>query len=558
MRSPLRTALVASVTSFSLILGACSGGASDEEKYNADSIAAADLNEKPRDEIQDGGTLTTAIAEISEQQNVFHADSTRYSSDVSRYYMPTLALFDGEGNYTPNPDYLTNASEETKDGNTVVTFDIVDKATFNDGTPIDVKAFETTWKINNGTNPAYSPAATDGYERITSVEQGDSPKQVKVTFDGAYAFWQGLFNQVAHPAMADPANYNDFINKVHPEWGAGPFKVEYFDPQKGEVKFVRNEKWWGDPAKLDARVMRQMEDSASINAFRNGEINATGVANKNRYATVKNMKGIDIRVAARTSKSLLTLNAKADNLSDPKVRQAIMTGINRDQIGQIIFNGIPYSETPPGSLTNYPFQKSYEDNFSTAVEKFDPEAAKKLLDEAGWTQAEGAQFREKDGKPLTLRYVLMGDSETSRAMAMAIQAMMKDLGVDLQVQERPSSDFSKVVTTYDFDVFPMGFNSGDPYGVAYFGQMYRSGSQLNRSQTGNAEFDAKIDELQDLPTADEQIKRGNELEKEAFKFYGLAPLYNGADMVAVKEDLANYGPGGFAVLPTEDIGYVKK
>lgn len=70
-----------------------------------------------------------------------------------------------------------------------------------------------------------------------------------------------------------------------------------------------------------------------------------------------------------------------------------------------------------------------------------------------------------------------------------------------------------MVTRRDFDMFPMGFSQSDPYGVAYFQQTYASDSQLNRSGTGTPEMDEKINELQKLPTEDEQIRRANELEK---------------------------------------------
>ena len=102
--------------------------------------------------------------------------------------------------------------------------------------------------------------------------------------------------------------------------------------------------------------------------------------------------------------------------------------------------------------------------------------------------------------------------------------MLKDVGVDLKIEERPSSEFSKVTSERDFDLFLSAFASSDPFGVAYFGQTYASDSTLNMSSTGTKEFDKKIEELQKLPTKDEQIDRVNELESEAFGHYGILPL----------------------------------
>lgn len=264
---------------------------------------------------------------------------------------------------------------------------------------------------------------------------------------------------------------------------------------------------------------------------------------------------VEIRTALRPSNFLLTLNSKSPVLADKTVREAFMTGIDRAQLAAIRFNGLNYSEKLPGSFLLFQTQEGYEDNFGSVV-SYDQDKAKQLLDDAGWKESANG-IREKDGAPLSVRYVTLGDSPMVQATATALQKMLKDIGVDCKVEERPTSDFSKVSTERDFDLFMMGFNSGDPFGVAYFGQVYGSDSELNKSGTGTPEMDAKIADLQKIADPDEQIKRANELEKEAFKEYGIMPYANGADMVAVKPGLANFGANSFAVLPVENIGWAK-
>lgn len=268
------------------------------------------------------------------------------------------------------------------------------------------------------------------------------------------------------------------------------------------------------------------------------------------------MNDIEIRTAMMPSNSLIVLNSGNEILKDIKVREAVLTGIDRSQLAAIRFNGLDgYKEELPGSLNLYQTQKGYEDNFG-AVVKFDAEKAKSLLDEAGWK--EGADgIREKNGKKLSLRYTMLGDSSIIKAMATATQKMLKDIGIDLKVEERPSSDFSEITTKKDFDIFPMRFTAGDPFGVAYFGQVYRSDSELNKSGTGTPEMDKKIEELAKIADPDEQIKKGNELEREALSTYGIMPIYNGPAMVATSPKLANFGAASFAVLEVENIGYTE-
>lgn len=568
MSKRLRVAALAGLSSISLVLASCSSDdntegttasgnqetantQADNASDNGDKLevkAAGDYNPMERDQIQDGGELTLAITEIAEQQNVFHANMNLYTRTLWSKYNPQLSLFDGDGTYHPNPAYLTDVQDEVVDGKTVVTYTINPEAKYNDGTPIDWTAYENTFKFNNGADPDVQVNSTDGYELIESVERGEDDKQAVVTFKQAYPWWEGLFDTLVPPQVKDADTFmNAYLKQVHPEWGAGPFKVESVDFETGTVSFVPNENWWGEKPKLDKISYRQMEDQASLNAFRAGEIDATGVGSRDRLATAKEMgDDVDIRTALRPSTFLMTINATAPGLDDIRVREAIMRGIDREQLAAIRFQGLGYSEELPGSFTLFQTQDGYADNFGDVIQ-YDPEKAKELLQEAGYDEA----------NPLTVRYVTLGDSPMVQATTSALQAMLRNIGVDVQVEERPSSDFSKVTAERDFDLFMSGFSSSDPFGVAYFGQIYGSDSELNKSGTGSPEMDQKIEELQQISDPQEQIDRANELEKEALQEFGIMPYANGPEIVAAKKGLANFGANSFAVLPIENVGWAK-
>ena len=560
MKKRYGLAVIALLSAAALTLSGCAG--TKQQEASSDSAGGVHINLKgdynpmERDQIKDGGELTLPIYEISEQSNSLHANSVMDTLTLWRWYNPQPVLFDGDGTWHLNPDYLTNVKDEEVDGKTVVTYDINPDAVFNDGTPIDWRAFETTWKVSNGENKDFSVSSTDGYELIESVTAGESDKQAVVTFKQPFAWWQALFNQFMHPAVSDPQTFNEgYLKNPHPEWGAGPYKVDQFDYNSGTVSFVPNEKWWGEKPKLDKVTYRQMESQATINAYQAGEVDAVEITNKDHLAVAKTVKDTTLRGTLRPSNYLVTLNAKTPTLEDVKVREAVFTGINRETLAQVRFNGMDYTENLPGSFALFQNQKGYQDNFGGLV-TYDQDKAKQLLDEAGWAES-GDGIREKDGKKLTLRYVTFGDSQLVKSTAAAMQKMLKDIGVDLQVEERPSSDFSKVIAEREFDVLTSGFMSYDPYGVAYFKQVYASDSELNKSGTGTPEMDEKIAELQQLPTQEEQIERANELEKEALQQYGIMPYVNGPQLYATKNGLANYGSYAFALVPKENIGWAK-
>ncbi|CCI83294.1 ABC transporter family substrate-binding protein [Corynebacterium otitidis] len=562
MRNAYRPALAVTAAA-ALFLAACGDGG--EGSPGADGGSGETLEISPEgdqnvtdyEDVADGGELTLAIAEAAEQQNVFHADMTAYSRDVWNWYNPQLLLAEGDGTTYPNPEYITNIDDELVDGKTVVTYDLNEDAEFNDGTPIDIEAFQATWRANNGEDEAYTVNSTEGWSEVESVEAGDSDKQVVVTFKRAYPWWAALYGSVLHPEAAEPENFSEaYVRQLRPEWGAGPFKVDSADFNSGTFTFVRNEKWWGREARLEKVTLRQLEDQASINAFRAGEIDATGVATKDRLAQAREMGDeIELRTSTRAFVALITLNSEAPGLDDVRVREAVARAIDRSQLAEIRYNGLEYEEELPGSLIWYPFQDEYKDNYTEAG-GFDAEKSKKILDEAGWEEGSDG-VREKDGEKLSLRYVSICDDPNTKATAQAVQQLLRDVGVDVKIEERPAADFSKVANERDFDIFPMGFSASDPFGVAYIGQIYRSDSQLNRSGVNSEEIDAAIAELVELPTAEEQTEAGHEIEKEALEQYGLIPFANGPIITALKPGLANFGPSSFAVLPRETIGWEK-
>jgi peptide/nickel transport system substrate-binding protein len=562
MRSFTRIAAIAATATLAVTLAACGGGGTGSGAgLPPVQGETPSYNPQPRDNVKDGGTLTTALPEISTQFNQFQGDATLFSRNVARLYTPELISFTQDGGVQYSRDYLvSDPKEETVDGNTKITYTINPKATWNDGSPIDWTAFEATWKTNNGKDKAYSSLTTDGYDRIASVTRGTDDKQAVVTFTGKWVWWPGLFNWVLNPKATDPKVFNEgFLNEPHNEWGAGPYQVQKYDKQNSTIVFERNPKWWGNPGKLDTQTIIGMDTPAAVNAFKNGQLDAVLTPNAEQVNQLKGT-GAEERKAARASSYLLQFNAKSPTIAEPAVRKALMEGIDRTQVSKIVFQGLDYTENPPGSLSLLPGQQGYQDNFPKVV-TFDAGKAKADLDAAGWVPGPDG-IRAKAGKPLAFDFVYTGETATKKAVASAVVSMMKDIGVTANVRALPASDFSSVIANRSFDVFFNGFANSDPYGVAYFCQLWCSDSQLNLSASGNPELDAEIKAVGALPTQQEQIAKANEVELKAFGTYGLMPMYNGVDIAFTKPGLANFGPdyGGGATYYTprpEDVGWQK-
>ena len=555
-RRPPRSAALAVVAVLWVALVACSGsGPSGAPGETAQSLAQkTQYDPQPYENLRDGGTVTTSLPEISPQFNPFETDTTLYSLTVWRWYNPVLITFTADGAAVYNPDYLTGVTQETVDGNTRVTYTINPKATYNDGAPIDWRSFESTWKTTNGTDPAYLTVATDGYDQITSVVRGVDDRQAVVTFRGIDVWWQGLFNILLNPAAASPAVYDQgYVNTPHNEWGAGPYQVQEFDQQTGTIVFERNPRWWGRRGKLDNRTFLALEDSASLNAFKNGQLDAVGVGTRDRLAQVQGQPGTEIRKGPSLQLDYFTVNGQSPVLSDARVRKAVFEAIDRVQIARFHFNGLDYTADPQGSMMLLPFQTGYTDNVGKVV-RFDPEQAKRDLDAAGWPVGPDG-VREKDGQRLVFSYVNTGDDPVGKAIAGGTAAMLKNVGIQMDIRQVPSADFSKIVTGKQFDMFYSGVTPTDPFALAYICQIYCSTSSFIRSGVNDPRNDALIRSVNTLKTPQEQFAKATEAETAALGTYGVLPTVNLPAIVAVKTGLANYGAGRFFTATPEMIGW---
>ncbi|MGW0411825.1 ABC transporter family substrate-binding protein [Streptomyces collinus] len=557
-RLALPVALIAAV---SVTATACQSSpgkdSAQPDAKNAPSAAssAADYNPTPYDRIKEGGTYTT-VGTFDDQGNPFNVNATLTASRVWAWYNADAITYAPTGEVQYNPDYYSDVKVSVEGGNQKVTLTINPKAVFNDGTPVDWTAIRATWKANNGSDKAYAASSTDGYDQITSVEQGSNAKQAVITFRGVNASWSSLFTTFLHPKAATVRNFNDaYVKKAHPEWGVGPYTVGKWDAHSGDITFVRNPKWWGRKGKLDKRVYVNLESTAAINAFKNGQLDYVSAADAESLKQVKGIRGTEIRSGGSPFEYSLYFNTKSSVLADRTVRKAIEESIDRTQIAKIRFQGLDYREPLPGSAILYSFQKGYEDNVS-AVLTYAPDEARKALDAAGWKPG-GDGVRAKNGKKLEVGYTLLGDDPLDKATAGAFAAMLKSVGVRLDIRKADEADFSKILSDRKFDLFLSGNRSMDPFGARYLCDFYCSDRDSNITGAGSPALDTDIRATGRIADLGKQAAAANEVERKALQEYAFLPLFSGPSTYGVKKGLANVGATIFSNPLPETVGWEK-
>ena len=164
--------------------------------------------------------------------------------------------------------------------------------------------------------------------------------------------------------------------------GTGPFKFVSWTPNVS-INFDRNPDWHGAGTDgqpyLDHIVVKEFADSQSeALAYQAGDIDLVLGADPTTAVTYKD-KGLT-SVAPKSGLTYCGMNVTNAALKDPRVRQALFLAVDRQRFVTELRNGF-------GNVTVQPWPKS-SPAFDPALESahYDPEKAKSLLSEAGFTQ----------------------------------------------------------------------------------------------------------------------------------------------------------------------------
>ena len=179
----------------------------------------------------------------------------------------------------------------------------------------------------------------------------------------------------------------------------------------------RNEDYYGEPAKLDRMIYRQITDPATrIAALRAGEIN---MVTEPTWDEIENLvdEGFQLLLQPNVpSVWYAAFNMKHEALQDVRVRKAINMAIDREGVAREVLKGTGHAEHGILSAGTFAYDPDYKPY------PYDPEGAKALLAEAGYG----------DGLELTFEIFDYGWNE---AWEKWVQRDLKKVGIDLKLDK---------------------------------------------------------------------------------------------------------------------------
>jgi peptide/nickel transport system substrate-binding protein len=382
---------------------------------------------------------------------------SRHEEQFIAQMFDQLIAADEHGNFYPG---LATSWTLSDDGR-CWTFSLREGVTFHDGTPFDADAVKFTF--DSIRDPALgSQGAIDILGPYEGTEVVD-PMTAVVCFTRPYAAAMNAFSEnelsIVSPTAVRTLGDDGFArNPV----GTGPFRFVSWEEGR-QIVLERNDDYaWAPeffehrgPSEVERVIFRFIPDASTrVAALEAGEVNVAEqvppldmLSFERAAATetmVGNVAGLPFGIKFNTSRG---------PLQDIRVRQAFMHAVDRPTTAENLFFGFAPAEWGPLSAATPLYWSGVEDYYPFSLETADA-----LLDEAGWTGRDGQGYRTKDGQRLTLFAPILLEPET----AVAVQAEVARVGIDLQVENVLKARQDELIFANDYDVLVIRWVSNDP------------------------------------------------------------------------------------------------
>ena len=408
-------------------------------------------------------------------------------------------------------------SWETSEDGLTWTFTMRDGLKWSDGTDLNAKDFEYSFKRMVDPNTAAPYAETclgmiDGFEEAAGFPDADGNPtaepnpdalNVKASDDGktltiVLSYPCSYFDKMAAFATMSPvqqatveANGDAWCTSPDTFVSNGPYMITDWTPSE-RIVLTKNPNYVGgwDSSKIvsDTITLLLLEDSsASYAAYNSGEaVLVKDVPTDEIPSLTKAEDGGDFYVDTILGTYYVSLNLQRDAFKDAKVRKALSLAIDRDYVANTIMQGT-YSAADsivgPGIVDESGY---FHDNGNAPYISADYEAnlaeAKKLLEEAGYPNGEGYP---------TIEYST-NDAGYHVPLAEYLQQAWGDLGITLTINKMEWSSFTPARRAGEYDVARNGWvmDYNDPSNML---NLFCSGNGNNDGKYANPDFDAAID-----------------------------------------------------------------
>lgn len=322
----------------------------------------------------------------------------------------------------------------------------------------------------------------------------------------------------------------------------GPYVLDNLNPSV-ELNLVPNAYYDDRAAERKDVTIKAFGDAATMQqAFESGEIDMAFTVTP-ETAGILEGEGYTTKTFDAGYQYFAVVNRKEDaTLADENLRQAVNVAINREDM---------VTALKGGRVANGFFAQYY--SFAGEVEEtYDPDQAKELLAEAGYTDTDGDGFVDKDGEKLTLKLVTYPSRPDLSVLMQLVVSELNEIGVATTTEMTDS--IGNYVKTEDFDLAFWAQHTAPTGEPTYsLSQFFRTGAAYNNNAYSNEKVDALLDEMGTLPAGEKKDELAKQVQQIVSEDLPVIYLVDPQWHIAVSEELSDYEPynGDYYVVNAE-------
>ena len=427
------------------------------------------------------------------------------------------------------PDLATDI--QTSGDGLSYTFTLHDGVKFHDGrvltsadakytlqTILDSKTSGRTASFYEGTGAARQPY-------ITGIETPDARTLV---IRLRQPWLQLLTNLVPISIIPDGSAASQATHPI----GTGPFKFSSFDPTQSKVEMVVNPDYWqGQPA-IEKVLVRTIDDANSLQAeLKSKRVDLVPLPSNLLPDTLQALgqdPNLKLEMFPGANVVYMGFNVKEAPLDNVKVRQAIAYAVDRESlIRDLLLNQakIAHSILPAESWA-YNAGQQYA---------YNPETAKKLLDEAGFRDPDGDGPKMRLAKPIVLK---ISTSAATRAYAQVIQNYLKQVGIPLEIETMESNVLRDQMRNKQYQMTVSNWVGGNQDPV-FLKDLFTTKGNFNRTNYSNAQLDPILDQAADAADREKARALYAQAQDIISREVPMLPLWYPANMVVAQKRVGN-------------------
>lgn len=394
------------------------------------------------------------LREIDSDNYDPHRSTARSNGEVMHMMSDTLVSLDFDM-ATVRPG-LAERWDISPDGRTY-TFHLRRDVTFCDGRPFT--AADVVYSINRWIDPATrSPVRW----RAGPVKEVRAKDDFTVEYELTEPFGELLYQLTLFFASMIDRNA---VERLGPNFGVqgfngtGPYCWVSWTPRQ-ELVLQRHPTYrWGPPVyqnpapQVDRVIWRIVPESQTRLAAL-----ATGQGDVTQYIPPIAVAQLRANPVIRMSQQqnyfwdhFMGFKVDKPPVNDPAIRRAINHAVNRAAIVQAVWFG---TASPADAYLN-PAVTGFSAEAAQLVPQYDPELARRVLDEAGW-RAGSDGVRAKDGQRASFLVYAIQTAQ-GRQYLEAVQADLRRVGIEMRIQLWDATVGWGRLATQEFDAFIMSY-----------------------------------------------------------------------------------------------------